>query len=145
MMNANPNAIEYTVDESQPVQEARDEGVRRLRTASLYRPQAGPSSGASGGGGGGGGGGLKRKPSLQANVSKQVNKPVMSREEVSVLSHQQRETRRVEQEYRERLSRNPLLYLWSPSLIAWLNRQKIAILVFFINVFIAYLFVRMIL
>lgn len=148
IMNANTNSIEYTMDEGHQQEEAsRDEGVRRLRTASLYRPgtqQAGPSTGATGGGGGRSSGGFVRKPSLQANVTKQVNKPVMSREEASVLSHNQRETRRVELEYRERLSRNPLLYLWSPGLLAWLNRQKLVILVFFINVFIAYLFVRMI-
>lgn len=154
VMNPSSNRIDYSVDEAQDsFNESKDlsSNVRHLRTASLYRPQAsasGVGSGApvsGGGGGAGGGGALKRKPSLQPNASKQVNKPIMSREEVSVLSHQQREQRRMEQEYRERLSRNPLLYLCAPGLINWLNRQKLVILVFLINVSIAYLFIRMIL
>ncbi|OTF82639.1 hypothetical protein BLA29_013613, partial [Euroglyphus maynei] len=91
-----------------------------------------------------GSGYFKRKPSLQPNVSRQLSKPLMSREEASILSHQQREQRRIEQEYRQRLSQNPFLYLWSPSLINWLNRQKLVILVFIINISIAYLFIRMI-
>lgn len=117
--------------------------VRHLRTASLYRPGTQQSalpnvSGSSSPSG------FKRKPSLQTNVSKQLNKPLMSREEASILSHQQREQRRVEQEYRERLAHNPFLYLCAPGLLNWLNRQKLMILVFIINVSIAYLFIRMI-
>ena len=150
-MNAgNPNAIDYSVDQDHyPLVDSQqtgggDEGTRRLRTASLYRPSGG-GGGGGGGGSGGGGGGFKRKPSLQTNAAKQISKPLMSREEVSVLSHHQREHRRAEEEYRERLAHNPLLYLWSPTLIGWLNRQKLVILVFLVNVLIAYLFVRMIL
>ena len=146
----NTNTIEYTMDEptttTNNYSNNDQDQVRHIRTASLYRPgtkQPNISSGTSGGSGGGGG--MKRKPSLQPNAAKQLNKPVMSREEVSVLSHQQREQRRLEAEYRERLSHNPLLYLWSPGLVNWLNRQKLVILVFIINVCIAYLFIRMIL
>ncbi|UXI21338.1 hypothetical protein NH340_JMT07281 [Sarcoptes scabiei] len=117
-------------------------GGKHLRTASLYRPgtkQNPPSSNPSSSIGA-----FQRKPSLQPNVSKQLNKPLMTREEASILSHRQREHRRIEQEYQQRLSHNPLLYLWSPTVINWLNRQKLVILVFIINVSIAYLFIRMI-
>lgn len=120
----------------------QNSGVRHLRTASLYRPGAVqlpvPSSGS------GGGGGLKRKPSLQVNPAKVINKPIMSREEASYLSHQQREQRRQEQEYHDRRARNPFLYVWNPNFINWLNRQKLVIVVFLINITIAYLFISMI-
>ena len=139
MMNTNPNTIDYSMEDNVLNETKKDSSVRHLRTASLYRPSIQQSSNSSGNTDG-----FKRKPSLQANVCKQVNKPVMSREEVSILSHQQREHRRQEQEYRERLSRNPLLYLWSPNLVAWFNRQKLVILVFIVNVCIAYLFIQMI-
>lgn len=118
-------------------------GVRHLRTASLYRPGTVqipggvPSSSSAGNG-------FKRKPSLQANPAKVINKPIMSREEASYLSHQQREHRRQEQEYFDRRARNPFLYVWNPNFINWLNRQKLVILVFLINVTIAYLFISMI-
>ncbi|XP_075676648.1 junctophilin [Dermatophagoides pteronyssinus] len=143
-IDVNSTNINYSIDKSHNNNDNNntDVGVRHLRTASLYRPgtqlqqqQQSNSSGSSG---------FKRKPSLQPNASKHFNKPLMSREEASILSHQQREQRRIEQEYRERLSQNPLLYLWSPSVINWLNRQKLVILVFLINVSIAYLFIRMI-
>lgn len=146
-MNANSSNIEYSVDESHDSfneNPGSSDQVRHLRTSSLYRPTV-PSTGNQSSGPSTSGKAFKRKPSLQTNVAKQVNKQIMSREEASVLSHQQREHRRVEQEYQERLSRNPLLYLWSPTAIAWLNRQKLVILVFLINISIAYLFVRMIL
>ncbi|RWS31235.1 MORN repeat containing protein-like protein [Leptotrombidium deliense] len=119
---------------------------QQWRTSSLYRQPVttiAPGGGFSGGGGGGAGAVFKRKPSLQSNAVKQVNKPLMSREEVSVLSHAQREQRRLDAEMAERLSRNPLLYLVNPRFKDWLNRQKLIILVLLINISLAILFFQL--
>uniref|UniRef100_T1K021 Junctophilin n=1 Tax=Tetranychus urticae TaxID=32264 RepID=T1K021_TETUR len=75
------------------------------RTSSLYRNPNTSSGGGKGGGATGGGlgvSGLKRKPSLQP-PSKSIKEPVMSREEVSVLSHATRLQRREEAEMAERI------------------------------------------
>ncbi|RWS17269.1 MORN repeat containing protein-like protein [Dinothrombium tinctorium] len=116
---------------------------KQWRTTSLYRPPPATVSKAIGGGGSGGVGAIKRKPSLQPNPVKQINKPLMSREEVSVLSHAQREQRRLEAEMAERLSRNPFLYLVNPRFKDWLNRQQLIILVLLINVSLAILFFKL--
>ncbi|CAG2109935.1 unnamed protein product [Medioppia subpectinata] len=123
---------------------------KHWRTASLYRPTAAQNHNQSLGGGGGGGvggvgtsTGLKRKPSLQPNVVKQVNKPVMSREEVSVLSHNRREQQRIELEMKEKLSRNPFLYLMNPQFTNWLSRQQLVMLVLVINISLALLFFKL--
>jgi junctophilin len=111
------------------------------RTASLYRPT--PVQASTSGASSGSTGGLKRKPSLQTNVVKQVNKPIMSREEVSDLSHQRREQQRMEVEMRERLARNPFLYLMNPQFKDWLSRQQLVVLVIVINLALAILFFKL--
>lgn len=111
------------------------------RTSSLARPSPGPSRVLSGGGGGGGGG-LRRKPSVQPTTIP-LPGPVISREEASILSHQQREMLRSEAEMAERLRSNPLLYFVSPRFKEWLNRKKLTILVLLINISLAILFYQL--
>uniref|UniRef100_T1KY97 Junctophilin n=2 Tax=Tetranychus urticae TaxID=32264 RepID=T1KY97_TETUR len=117
-----------------------------LRTASLYRLPA--STGAShaskpNDSGGTKSGPLKRKPSLQSISSKPIKEPVMSREEVSVLSHATREQRRQEAERAERLTHNPLLYFVDPQFKEWLSRQQIIIAVILINITLAIIFFKL--
>ena len=131
--NQSPNSSEDTFDESPPQ-------PKQWRTASLYRPNATPNHNQSAGPSGGK---LMRKPSLQPNVVKQVNKPLMSREEVSVLSHNRREQQRMEMEKKEKLSRNPLLYLTDPQFTNWLSRQQLVVLVLVINISLAILFFKL--
>ena len=124
------------------------------RTASLYRlpttTNSGSISGTRGGTSGGGSGsvsvsgGLKRKPSLQSISSKTTTKePTMSREEISVLSHATRESRRQEAEMAEKLAHNPLLYFVDPRFKDWLNRQQIIIAVILINITLAIIFFKL--
>ncbi|CAG2161960.1 unnamed protein product [Oppiella nova] len=137
VLNRSSNNSEDTFDESsQP---------KHWRTASLYRPTAAQNHNQSGGAGTSSGttGGLKRKPSLQPNVVKQVNKPIMTREEVSVLSHNRREQQRIELEMKEKLSRNPFLYLMNPQFTNWLSRQQLVMLVLVINISLAILFFKL--
>ena len=132
--NYPPNNSEDTFDET-PTQ------PKQWRTASLYRPTTAqnpnPTAGSSGGKG------LIRKPSLQPNVVKQVNKPIMSREEVSVLSHNRREQQRIEVEMKEKLSKNPFLYLVNPQFTNWLSRQQLVVLVLVLNISLAILFFKL--
>ena len=112
---------------------------QQWRTASLYKPTAAQNTGNSSSGSSG----FKRKPSLQPNVVKQVNKPIMTREEASVLSHQQREQRRIESEMAERMAKNPFLYLFNPRFKAWLSRQQLVMLVLVINISLAIFFFKL--
>jgi len=135
VLNRSPNisSNEDTFDET-PMP------AKQWRTASLYRPTPAqnPSSLSSGTSSG-----LKRKPSLQPNVVKQVNKPIMSREEVSVLSHNRREQQRMELEMQEKLAKNPFLYLFNPQFKNWLSRQQLVMLVLVINISLAILFFKL--
>lgn len=132
--NQSVNSSEDTFDESPPQ-------PKQWRTASLYRPTVTQNHNQSAGSSGGKG--LIRKPSLQPNVVKQVNKPLMSREEVSVLSHNRREQQRLEMEKKEKLSRNPFLYLVDPQFTNWLSRQQLVVLVLVINISLAILFFKL--
>lgn len=123
---------------SMSMDECPTPGRQQLRTASLYRPGVVPGPA----GGGGGGGGLRRKPSIQPAIFKQPT-PAMTREEVSALSHAQREHVRNEAEMAERLARNPFLYLVNPRFKDWLSRQQLIILVILINVSLAILFYKL--
>ncbi|KAI1290432.1 Junctophilin-3 [Halotydeus destructor] len=109
---------------------------QQQRTASLYRPAA------AGGAGGAGGAALRRKPSVQPGLFK-APAPAMSREEVSAMSHAQREHNRQEADLAERLSRNPFLYLVTPRFKDWLSRQQLIILVLVINTGLAILFFQL--
>ena len=133
------NNSEDTFDETPPQ-------PKQWRTASLYRPTVAQNHNQSSGGCSGSSGsskGLIRKPSLQPNVVKQVNKPIMSREEVSVLSHNRREQQRIELEMKEKLSKNPFLYLVNPQFTNWLSRQQLVVLVLVLNISLAILFFKL--
>lgn len=106
------------------------------RTSSLARPSPGPSRVL------GGGGGLRRKPSVQPSTIPPPA-PVISREEASILSHNQREMLRSEAEMAERLRSNPLLYFVSPRFKDWLSRKKLTILVLLINISLAVIFYQL--
>ena len=142
-MNQSPQRSE--VAQNQKYTETDVTLVKQWRTGSLYHPPgygkenesstSGISSSSSLG--------LKRKPSLQSNISKQIQKPIMSREEISALSHAQREQRRYEAELAERMARNPLLYFVNPRFRDWLNRRMIIIGVFLINITLAIAFFKL--
>ncbi|XP_022653747.1 uncharacterized protein LOC111247288 [Varroa destructor] len=118
------------------------------RTASLY---------IGGGGAGGprrrptalvdsatGGSHLSRKKSLPDIAGKQAHKePLMSREEVSVLSHNRRVEVRRMNELAEMYRANPFLYLTNPEVKDWFSRQQFVMLVIFINLFLAIAFFQL--
>lgn len=76
---------------------------------------------------------LKRKPSLQTNFNKDPKKPIMSREQVSVMSHNEREHRRKEAEIAERMAKNPYIYFTTPKFRDWLREQQLILIVLAIN------------
>jgi junctophilin len=135
VLNRSPN-----INNNEDTYEDTPMPTKQWRTASLYRPTLAQNqnllSSASSSG-------LKRKPSLQPNVVKQVNKPIMSREEVSVLSHNRREQQRIELEMKEKLAKNPFLYLFNPQFKNWLSRQQLVMLVLVINISLAILFFKL--
>ncbi|XP_030376821.1 mediator of RNA polymerase II transcription subunit 12 isoform X1 [Scaptodrosophila lebanonensis] len=124
------------------------------RTESLYLPAkpATPVGVAMGKAGGSGG---KKMKTVPINVSLQRKKSMpdfqelprateaMSREEVSALGSARREAVRRQIEVNERLRANPLLYLVSPQVKDWFVRQQLVLLVLFVNVLLALLFVKM--
>ncbi|XP_076634402.1 uncharacterized protein LOC143348267 isoform X1 [Colletes latitarsis] len=126
------------------------------RTESLY-VTPGRGSTASGGGGGGGGVMPKAMPAAATAISLQrkkslpdVAQPIqltatspLSREEVSVLSSMRREEIRRQIDESERLRANPLLYLVSPQVKDWFSRQKLVMLVLFINISLALMFFKL--
>ncbi|XP_032454960.1 junctophilin-1 isoform X2 [Nasonia vitripennis] len=126
------------------------------RTESLYvTPGRGGGGGGGGGGSGGGGGGIKAMPvaamSLQRKKSlPDVTQPIqlaatapLSREEASVLSSLRREEVRKQIYEHERLKANPLLYLVSPQVKDWFSRQQLVMLVLFINISLALMFIKL--
>ena len=105
------------------------------RTSSLARPSPGPSRILPAPG-------LRRKPSVQPSTTP-LPAPVISREEASILSHNQRQMLRSEAEMSERIKRNPFLFFLSPTFRDWLSRKKLMILVLFINLSLALLFYQL--
>lgn len=92
------------------------------KTSSLVRP-SGPTGVQT----------LKRKPSIQTSTLRAAQ-PAMSREEVSALSHAQREHLRTEADLAERMKHNPFLYLVNPRFRDWLYRKRLYILVLLMNI-----------
>lgn len=123
---------------SMAADECPSPGRQMLRTASLYRPQQPPSASS----GPAAAAKMRRKPSIQPALFKSPS-PAMTREEVSALSHAQREHNRNEAELAERLSRNPFLYLVTPRFKEWLSRQQLIILVLVINTGLAIFFFQL--
>ncbi|XP_016845041.1 uncharacterized protein LOC100114793 isoform X7 [Nasonia vitripennis] len=88
---------------------------------------------------------LQRKKSLP-----DVTQPIqlaatapLSREEASVLSSLRREEVRKQIYEHERLKANPLLYLVSPQVKDWFSRQQLVMLVLFINISLALMFIKL--
>lgn len=86
----------------------------------------------------------KRKKSLpDANVLPQVT-PGMSRDEVAALGSARRQELHRMQDEAERLRANPLLYLFANRpLRNWFSRQKLMVLVLFINLSLAIMFLQL--
>jgi len=108
------------------------------RTSSLY--------GTSGGGKGAGGkpvGPPRRKKSLPDEQTLPKATLVMSREEVSVLSHHRREAVRREQEEEERLRATHWYTGLGAAFKEWLSRQQFVMLVLFINISLAIMFFKL--
>ena len=139
------SGTEYS--EQQSTEAGGSGGKAAWRTASLYRPTVPTPVAAAGGGGGKGlqrqAAVIRRKPSLQANPAKQIQKPVMSREEVGAMSHAQREYVRKETELAEQLARNPLKYFVTPRFKGWLHRQRLLLLILTVNIALAALFYKL--
>ncbi|XP_043265081.1 uncharacterized protein LOC122404851 isoform X3 [Colletes gigas] len=88
---------------------------------------------------------LQRKKSLP-DVAQPIQLTAtspLSREEVSVLSSMRREEIRRQIDESERLRANPLLYLVSPQVKDWFSRQKLVMLVLFINISLALMFFKL--
>lgn len=86
---------------------------------------------------------LKRKKSLpDVQPAAQVT-PIMPREEAAVLSSHQRETKRRQVEESERYRANPLLYLTSPTVQDWFSRQRLVMLILFLNLSLALMFFKL--
>ncbi|XP_044752129.1 uncharacterized protein LOC123312021 isoform X2 [Coccinella septempunctata] len=67
----------------------------------------------------------------------------MSREEVSALGSARREEVRRQIDEKERLKANPLLWLVSPQVKDWIYRQQLVIVVLFVNVCLAIMFIKL--
>ncbi|MCL4135830.1 UNVERIFIED_CONTAM: hypothetical protein GTU68_022213 [Idotea baltica] len=86
---------------------------------------------------------LKRKKSLPDVQPTLQNTPIMPREEAAVLSSHQRETIRRQAEESERYRGNPLLYVTSPSVQDWFSRQRLVMLILFLNLSLALMFFKL--
>lgn len=88
---------------------------------------------------------LQRKKSLPdvAQPIQLTASSPLSREEVSILSSMRREEIRRQIDESERLRANPLLYLVSPQVKDWFSRQKLVMLVLFINISLALMFFKL--
>nr|CAH7761020.1 unnamed protein product [Callosobruchus chinensis] len=86
---------------------------------------------------------LQRKKSLPDFQDLPRTTGPMSREETSYLSSARREEVRRQQDEKERLRANPLLYLVSPQVKAWFTRQQLLLVVLFINVTLAIMFFKL--
>ncbi|XP_045615335.1 junctophilin-1 isoform X2 [Procambarus clarkii] len=84
---------------------------------------------------------LKRKKSLPEVQPLPV--PIMSREEAAVLSSAQRHAFRRQAEEAELYRANPLLYLTSPAVQDWFSRQRLVMLILFLNLSLALMFFKL--
>merc|ERR1712244_98459 len=94
------------------------------------------------------GGAMKRKNSLPdvqdlAVVTKQQSSKQMTREEISVLSTQRRETMRRQLDEIERYKSNPLLYIMNPRMKDWIYRQRLMLFILFLNLSLAIMFFKL--
>jgi len=128
-----------------PNQEIAHLGTVPKRTESMYfKPlldedsNAKDSSGAV----------MKRKKSLPDVqdldvVTKQQSSKQMTREEISVLSTQRRETMRRQIEEIDRYKSNPLLYILNPRMKDWIYRQRLMLFILFLNLSLAIMFFKL--
>jgi len=91
---------------------------------------------------------MKRKKSLPDVqdldvVTKQQSSKQMTREEISVLSTQRRETMRRQLEEIERYKSNPLLYILNPRMKDWIYRQRLMLFILFLNLSLAIMFFKL--
>ncbi|XP_050691567.1 junctophilin-1-like [Eriocheir sinensis] len=84
---------------------------------------------------------LKRKKSLPDAQALPVN--LMSREEAAVLSSAQRHEVRRQAEEAAIYRANPLLYLTSPAVQDWFSRQRLVMLILFLNLSLALMFFKL--
>ncbi|XP_045118826.1 junctophilin-1-like isoform X1 [Portunus trituberculatus] len=84
---------------------------------------------------------LKRKKSLPDAQALPVN--MMSREEAAVLSSAQRHEVRRQAEEAAVYRANPLLYLTSPAVQDWFSRQRLVMLILFLNLSLALMFFKL--
>ncbi|KAG0716750.1 Junctophilin-1 [Chionoecetes opilio] len=84
---------------------------------------------------------LKRKKSLPDSQALPVN--LMSREEAAVLSSAQRHTVRRQAEEAAVYRANPLLYVTSPAVQDWFSRQRLVMLILFLNLSLALMFFKL--
>ncbi|KAK3862367.1 hypothetical protein Pcinc_031769 [Petrolisthes cinctipes] len=84
---------------------------------------------------------LKRKKSLPD--AQALPPTLMSREEAAVLSSAQRHEVRRQAEERDLYRANPLLYLTSPAVQDWFSRQRLVMLILFLNLSLALMFFKL--
>jgi len=88
---------------------------------------------------------VKRKKSLPGDTEALplATSKLMSREEVSVLSSAQRNEFRRQAEEAELYRANPLLYITSPTVQDWFSRQRLVMLILFLNLSLALMFFKL--
>ncbi|CAL4065767.1 unnamed protein product, partial [Meganyctiphanes norvegica] len=87
---------------------------------------------------------LKRKKSLpDSEALPLATSKIMSREEASVLSSAQRNEFRRQAEEAELYRANPLLYITSPTVQDWFSRQRLVMLILFLNLSLALMFFKL--
>jgi len=87
---------------------------------------------------------LKRKKSLPDSEGLPLaTSKLMSREEASVLSSAQRGEFRRQAEEAELYRANPLLYITSPTVQDWFSRQRLVMLILFLNLSLALMFFKL--
>nr|XP_053633934.1 junctophilin-1-like [Cherax quadricarinatus] len=84
---------------------------------------------------------LKRKKSLPEVQA--MPPTLMSREEAALLSSAQRHAFRRQAEEAELYRANPLLYLTSPAVQDWFSRQRLVMLILFLNLSLALMFFKL--
>ncbi|XP_068216877.1 junctophilin-1 isoform X1 [Palaemon carinicauda] len=84
---------------------------------------------------------VKRKKSLPDVQALPIN--IMPREEASVLSSAQRQEFRRQAEEAALYRANPLLYLTSPAVQDWFSRQRLVMLILFLNLSLALMFFKL--
>jgi len=128
-----------------PNQEIAHLGTIPKRTESMYfKPMVDEDSNGKGSSGGA----MKRKKSLPdvqdlSVVTQQQSSKQMTREEISVLSTQRRETMRRQLDEIERYKSNPLLYILNPRMKDWIYRQRLMLFILFLNLSLAIMFFKL--